>query len=162
MRDASFVDAFEYAGVYARENKLVAERGFFNIGRREGLKMTFLEASEQIPQTIDWYVQAISSAIGVYGNYKAAKELYQLKRIKHLPKLLCVQPSSYTHLPAHETKANNVCRLLLEKRQKSSISRLIPYKILSPKHTTPVPNTSMPVLFYKSPIPRDRPLSRSP
>jgi len=105
MRDASFVDAFVYAGVYARENKLVAERGFFNIGRREGLKMAFLEASEQIPQTIDWYVQAISSAIGVYGNYKAAKELYQLKRIKHLPKLLCVQQD--TCAPMVHAHANN-------------------------------------------------------
>jgi threonine synthase len=105
MRDASFVDAFKYAGVYARENNLVAERGFFNIGRREGLKMTFLEASEQIPQTIDWYVQAVSSAMGVYGNYKAAKELYQLKRIKHLPKLLCVQQD--TCAPIVRAFANN-------------------------------------------------------
>jgi threonine synthase len=105
MRDASFVDAFKYAAVYARENNLVAERGFFNIGRREGLKMTFLEASEQIPQTIDWYVQAVSSAMGVYGNYKAAKELYQLKRIKHLPKLLCVQQD--TCAPMVRASANN-------------------------------------------------------
>ena len=105
LRDASFVDAFAYAGVFARENKLVAERGFFNIGRREGLKMTFLEASEQIPQTIDWYVQAVSSGMGVYGNYKAAKELYQLKRIKHLPKLLCVQQD--TCAPMVRAFANN-------------------------------------------------------
>ena len=30
-----------------------------------------------------------------------------------------VEPVSYTHLRAHETKANIVCRLLLEKKKKT-------------------------------------------
>ncbi len=91
MRDASFVEAFEYAGTYARQHGLVAERGFFNLGRREGLKLAFYEASEQIPGRIDWYVQAVSSAMGVYGTYKGAQELYALKKIPRLPRLLCAQ-----------------------------------------------------------------------
>jgi len=94
MRNASFVDAFEFAGVYAKRHDLVSERGFFNLGRREGLKITFLEASEQIEQPIDWYVQAVSSAMGVYGNYKAARELHAMKRIERLPRTLCVQQES--------------------------------------------------------------------
>ncbi len=91
LRDASFVNAFEFAGSYAKARGLVSEHGFFNPGRREGLKLAFLEASEQIPAPIDWYVQAVSSAMGVYGSYKGARELHGLGRIKHLPKLLCVQ-----------------------------------------------------------------------
>src|SRR5437867_789508 len=91
MRDASFVEAFNYAGTYANEHKLVSERGFFNLGRREGLKMTYYEACEQVPRPIDWYVQAVSSAMGVYGTYKGAKELRGIKRIDRLPKLLCAQ-----------------------------------------------------------------------
>jgi threonine synthase len=91
LRGASFVDAFNYAGIHAGANGLVSERGFFNPGRREGLKLAFFEASEQIPIPIDWYVQAISSAMGVYGTYKGAKELLALGRIDRLPKLLCVQ-----------------------------------------------------------------------
>ena len=94
LRDASFVDAFDYAGVYANQNGLVSERGFFNLGRREGLKMAFLEASEQVEQPIDWYVQAVSSAMGVYGNYKGARELHRMKRIRRVPKTLCVQQES--------------------------------------------------------------------
>jgi threonine synthase len=94
LREASFVDAFDYAGVYAKEHNLVSERGFFNLGRREGLKMAFLEASEQIEQPIDWYVQAVSSAMGVYGNYKAARELFAMKRTARVPKTLCVQQAS--------------------------------------------------------------------
>lgn len=91
MRDASFVEASDYAGIYARQHGLASESGFFNPGRREGLKLAFLEASEQVPQPIDWYVQAVSSAMGVYGAYKGAKELLQMNRIERLPRLLCVQ-----------------------------------------------------------------------
>lgn len=91
MRDASFVDAASYAGNYARQHGLVSESGFFNPGRREGLKLAFLEASEQVPQPIDWYVQAVSSAMGVYGAYKGAGELLKLNRLQRLPHLLCAQ-----------------------------------------------------------------------
>jgi threonine synthase len=91
MRDASFVEAAAFAGTYARRYALVSETGFFNPGRREGLKLAFLEASDQLAQPIDWYVQAVSSAMGVYGAYKGAQELLRMKRLQRLPKLLCVQ-----------------------------------------------------------------------
>jgi threonine synthase len=91
MRNASFVEAAAYAGAYARQHGLVSESGFFNPGRREGLKLAFLEASEQAPQPIEWYVQAVSSAMGVYGAFKGAKELLQIKHLARLPRLLCVQ-----------------------------------------------------------------------
>lgn len=91
LRDATFVEAFQFSRTYALQHGLTSERGFFNLGRREGLKLTFLEASEQVDSPIDWYVQAVSSAMGVYGNYKAAQELQRLKRVDRLPKLLCVQ-----------------------------------------------------------------------
>jgi threonine synthase len=91
MRNASFVEAAVYAGTYARQHGLVSESGFFNPARREGLKVAFLEASEQVPQPIDWYVQAVSSAMGVYGAYKGAKELLQMNHLQCLPHLLCVQ-----------------------------------------------------------------------
>src|SRR5660397_266439 len=34
--------------------------------------------------------------------------------------MICATPVSYTHLRAHETKANLVCRLLLEKKKKKT------------------------------------------
>ncbi len=91
LRGASFVDAFNAAGAFATRHQLVSERGFFNPGRREGLKLAFLEACEQVPGPIDWYVQAVSSAMGVYGSYKGARELTQMGRIPRPPRLLCVQ-----------------------------------------------------------------------
>ena len=91
LRGASFVEAFNAAGAFATRHQLVSERGFFNPGRREGLKLAFLEATEQVPSPIDWYVQAVSSAMGVYGTYKGARELSSMGRISQLPRLLCVQ-----------------------------------------------------------------------
>jgi len=91
LRDASFVDAFEGAKGYAERHGIVPERGFFNPARREGLKLAYLEAAEQIPGPIDWYVQAVSSAMGVYGTFKGAKELRSLGATSSLPRLLCVQ-----------------------------------------------------------------------
>ncbi len=94
LDDATFVEAFDAAGEFARRWKLVSERGFFNPGRREGLKLAWLEAAEQVPGPIDWYVQAVSSAMGVYGVFKAARELHTLGRIERLPRLLCAQQES--------------------------------------------------------------------
>jgi threonine synthase len=91
LRDATFVEAFDAARDYAVANGLVPERGFFNPGRREGLKLAWLEAVDQVPRPIDWYVQAVSSAMGVYGVARGAQQLHGLGRIDRLPKLLCVQ-----------------------------------------------------------------------
>jgi threonine synthase len=55
------------------------------------LKVAWLEAVEQVPRRIDWYVQAISSAMGVYGVYKAARELHLLGAAGPPPRVLCVQ-----------------------------------------------------------------------
>lgn len=94
LKDATFVDAFDCAGQFATDLGLTPERGFFNPGRREGLKIAFLEASEQVPAPIDWYVQAVSSAMGVYGCAKAARELHGIGAIARVPQLLCVQQES--------------------------------------------------------------------
>ena len=48
LHDATFVEAAECATGYARKYQLVAEGGFFNPGRREGLKLAFLEACDQV------------------------------------------------------------------------------------------------------------------
>nr|UXE44298.1 hypothetical protein Hi04_10k_c1889_00019 [uncultured bacterium] len=94
LRDASFVEAQNCAKAFARRHELTSEGGFFNPGRREGLKIAYLEAAEQVPGEIDWYVQAVSSAMGVYGVFKGARELQAMGRITRLPRLLCVQQES--------------------------------------------------------------------
>jgi threonine synthase len=94
LRGATFVEAFAEAAEFAGRRGIVSERGFFNPARREGLKIAFLEAAESVPQPIDWYVQAVSSAMGVYGTYKGAKEMVAIGRMARVPRLLCVQQES--------------------------------------------------------------------
>jgi threonine synthase len=91
LHGASFAEAFNAAAQFAKEHDYTSERGFFNLGRREGLKLAWLEAVEQINKPIDWYVQAVSSAMGVFGVYKAAKEFIEMGISKRPPQLLCVQ-----------------------------------------------------------------------
>jgi threonine synthase len=91
LRGATFVEAFDEAGRFATRHGLVAERGFFNPGRREGLKLAWLEAEQQVGRPIDWYVQAVSSAMGVYGVYKGASQLVRAGLSERVPHLLCVQ-----------------------------------------------------------------------
>lgn len=94
LHGASFAEAFNVAAQFAAKNGYTSERGFFNLGRREGLKIAWLEAVEQAGSDFDWYVQGVSSAMGVYGVYKAAKELLELGISKKLPRLLCTQQES--------------------------------------------------------------------
>jgi threonine synthase len=94
LQGASFAEAFNAAAVFAEKMNFTSERGFFNLGRREGLKLALLESVDQIKQPIDWYVQAVSSAMGVYGCYKASEELQALGVLQKRPKLLCAQQDS--------------------------------------------------------------------
>ena len=94
LHGASFAEAFNVAADFAREQGHTSERGFFNLGRREGLKLAWLEAVDQIGDPIDWYVQAVSSAMGVYGVYKGAQELLGMGVASRLPRLMCVQQES--------------------------------------------------------------------
>ena len=61
--------------------------------------------------------------IGV-GNFHRAHLSWYLHRLmqKDLAKDWAIIAVSYTHLRAHETKANLVCRLLLEKKKKKITS----------------------------------------
>jgi threonine synthase len=94
LKGGTFNDASASAKEYALKNSITFEQGFFNFGKREGAKLAFFEATEQIDGPIDWYVQAISSGLGAYGTYKGGKELYELGKIDQRPRLLCVQQSS--------------------------------------------------------------------
>ena len=116
LRDANFVEASEYVNVFAENAGLTSEGGFFNLGRREGLKTIFFEIIEQLPKKVDWYVQAVSSAMGVYGVHKAAKEALSIGLIKAQPRLLCAQQLSCSPMvKAWEENAENIQPSHIEK-----------------------------------------------
>jgi threonine synthase len=91
LKNGTFEDASAVAAAYAKQKGMPTDGGFFSPGKREGAKLAFFESVEQIPRPIDWYVQAISSGLGVQGIFKGAKELAAMRRIDRLPRLLCVQ-----------------------------------------------------------------------
>ncbi len=94
LEGKDFTDAFNHARDLAHARGLPFEGGFFNVARREGLKMAYFEAVDQIPAEIDWYFQASSSAMGVNGTAKGARELQSMGRIKRVPRMVCVQQES--------------------------------------------------------------------
>jgi threonine synthase len=95
VKDATFAQAHDTARAFAQNNPLVTgERGFFNPGRREGLKLAFMEGVLDMPEAPHWYFQAVSSGMGVYGAWRGAQQLYGLGRLSRLPRLACVQQES--------------------------------------------------------------------
>ncbi|MFL6124029.1 pyridoxal-phosphate dependent enzyme [Actinophytocola sp.] len=90
--DTDFVGAAKAAARFAADNGLPFEGGFFNPGRREGLKLAYLEAFDQLaPREPDVVVQAISSGMGVYGAYKGVMEYRAMGRLRGLPRIVCAQ-----------------------------------------------------------------------
>lgn len=94
LRGATFVEAAEASRRFANRHGMLAEGGFFNPARREGLKLAWYESVEQVDRPIDWYVQAVSSAMGVQGVLKGAHELMRLGCVDRLPRPVCVQQDS--------------------------------------------------------------------
>ena len=95
IKDATFAQAHDSARAFSQNNPLVTgERGFFNPGRREGLKLAFMEGVLDMPESPHWYFQAASSGMGVYGTWRGAQQLYGLGRLSRLPRLACVQQAT--------------------------------------------------------------------
>lgn len=88
--DATSIGAKQFAA----EREIYFEGGFFNLARREGLKLAYLEAYDQMAEleaSPHFVFQAISSGMGLLGGYKGALEYNQLKRIPVLPHFIGVQ-----------------------------------------------------------------------
>src|SRR3989344_453582 len=92
--DNDFVEAGKEAKKFAQENNLVFEGGAFNPARREGLKLTYLEAFDQLKSRPDYIFQAVSSGMGIMGAYKGVKEDLQIGKLKKMPKIVCCQQES--------------------------------------------------------------------
>lgn len=76
--NGNFIQAGEEGKRYARARGLFWEGGFFNPGRRDGLKTSFIEAVADVGSLPSVYAQAVSSGMGVVGSQKAVAELSNL------------------------------------------------------------------------------------
>jgi threonine synthase len=95
VKDATFAEAHDCARAFSQDrHHITSERGFFNPGRREGLKLTFMEGVLDMPEAPHWYFQAVSSGMGVYGAWQGARQLYGIGKLRRLPRLACIQQST--------------------------------------------------------------------
>ncbi|MFD3998160.1 pyridoxal-phosphate dependent enzyme [Streptomyces sp. NPDC058548] len=92
--DDDFVGAASAGRAFAADQELLFEGGFFNSARREGLKLAYLEAYDQMPSPPAVVFQAVSSGMGVYGAHKGAQEYLAMGRLPTLPRFVCVQQLS--------------------------------------------------------------------
>lgn len=96
--DCDFVETSNRAKSYAEAQGLQSDGGFFNPFRREGLKTAYLEAIEQFIRsnsaTPDFFVQAISSGMGVLAAHSAFLEAKSLGWINKIPAMIGVQQTT--------------------------------------------------------------------
>lgn len=89
--DGTYAQATQVAQEFAAQHGLVWEGGFFNWARREGLKLTYLEAFDAMDTEPDVVVQAISSGMGMMAARKGVEEYLACGRLTSLPRFLMVQ-----------------------------------------------------------------------
>lgn len=92
--DGSFVEAAKASRAFASAQGFVAEGGFFNPARRDGLKLAYLEAFDELPDDPAVVVQAISSGMGVYGASTGVREYLSLGRLRQAPRFVCAQQAT--------------------------------------------------------------------
>jgi threonine synthase len=92
--DGSYAEATATARRFAAARGLAWEGGSFNWARREGLKLTYLEAYDEMAAagvTPDVVVQAISSGMGLMAARKGTEEYLRAGRLARGPRFLMVQ-----------------------------------------------------------------------
>lgn len=104
---ATYDQAKQLAGEFARQRGLYFDRGARSIPAVESMKTIAFEIAEQLSQIVglpggrgkgsppwrapDWYVQAVSGGIGPLGVLKGFQELHSLGLIDRIPAIACVQ-----------------------------------------------------------------------
>ena len=89
---AAYDDAIRLADTIAQVEPFFLEGGVRNIGRRDGIGTTMLNAVETIGTLPDYYFQAIGSGAGAIAVHEAAKRLIHTDQFgQKLPKLMLSQ-----------------------------------------------------------------------
>ena len=91
-----YVEAGHRARAEVRPGE-VSEGGFFNLGRREGAKLAYLEAFDDIAHAggrIDTVVQAVASGLGIVAAARAVEQSSAVRSWGKGPRLFCAQQTS--------------------------------------------------------------------
>jgi threonine synthase len=74
-----------------------SEGGFFNLGRREGAKLAYLEAFDDVDRmggVVDTVVQAVASGLGIVAAERAVEQSASVREWDRGPRLFCAQQTS--------------------------------------------------------------------
>lgn len=89
--DGDYATTTRVAQGFSEDRGVFYEGGFFNPGRREGLKLAYLEALDQMEDEPTVVVQAVSSGMGIVAARKAFEEYRAMGVIRRTPRLVCAQ-----------------------------------------------------------------------
>ncbi len=91
-----YVEAQKQAKVQTRPDE-VPEGGFLNLGRREGAKLAYLEAFDDVARAdgrVDTVVQAVASGLGIVAAARAVAQSSAVRGWGKGPRLFCAQQTS--------------------------------------------------------------------
>ncbi len=94
--DGDYVAAGNRSKLELREGE-VSEGGFFNLGRREGAKLAYLEAFDDIERMggrVDTVIQAVASGLGIVAAARAAEQSSAVREWGESPRFFCAQQTS--------------------------------------------------------------------
>jgi cysteate synthase len=110
IEDGTYEDAIALARTFAAREGYVAEGGFRNVARRDGMGTIVLAAVETIGALPDVYVQAVGSGAGALAAHEAALRLIADGRFgTRLPRLVLGQNAPHT--PIHDAWARRAATL---------------------------------------------------
>ncbi|MGB1074548.1 MAG: threonine synthase [Flavobacteriales bacterium] len=95
VSDVDFVESGILAKKFSIQTGRMSDGGFMNPYRREGLKIGYLEAIEQFIKANgtgpDFFVQAISSGMGIVAAHSAFSQAIEMGLMDHMPAMIAVQ-----------------------------------------------------------------------
>lgn len=106
--DGKYDAATAAARDFAASSGILFEAGFFNPSRRDGLKLAYLEAFDQMPAEPNVVIQACSSGMGMVGAYNGALQYRELGRLSALPRFVCAQENTCAPMHAAFTDGSAV------------------------------------------------------
>jgi cysteate synthase len=124
LLEASYDDAIRLANQIAQLDRFFLEGGVKNIGRRDGIGTTLLDAVETIGQLPDYYFQAIGSGAGAIAVHEAAKRLIVAGQFGHkLPRLMLSQ--NFPFMPIYSAWKAHQRQLLQDDCSQHHVTQIV-------------------------------------
>ncbi len=124
LAGAEYDDAIRFADRLSQCDRFCLEGGVRNIGRRDGIGTTMLEAVETIGKLPDYYFQAIGSGAGAIAVHEAAKRLIQSGEFgQKLPRLMLSQ--NFPFMPIYTAWKSQQRQLIQDENGKQKLQQIL-------------------------------------